>query len=145
MKVVVLGGYGNFGARISRALAGDPAIQLIVAGRDLARAQAFAAPLAAAAAALDSTDAGLAGHLRALGAQRLGESLRAGEIASGHDEVHRAIAGKRAGDACTEVAVATQHHDLHAPSSGGGCRSASTTSSPYSVSKDSACSPCSRR
>ena len=33
MRVVVLGGAGNFGARIVRALCGDPAIELIVAGR----------------------------------------------------------------------------------------------------------------
>jgi hypothetical protein len=38
VKVVVLGGYGNFGARISRALADDDAIELVVAGRDPARA-----------------------------------------------------------------------------------------------------------
>lgn len=69
MKVVVLGGYGNFGARIVRALAGDPAIALVVAGRDLARAQSLAGPLGAAAAVLDTGDAGLAHRLRALGAQ----------------------------------------------------------------------------
>ncbi|HEY0333783.1 MAG TPA: saccharopine dehydrogenase NADP-binding domain-containing protein [Stenotrophomonas sp.] len=32
-RVVVLGGYGHFGARISRALASEPTIQVIVAGR----------------------------------------------------------------------------------------------------------------
>ncbi len=45
MKVMVLGGYGNFGARISRALAGDARIQLLVAGRDGPLAGAFAAKL----------------------------------------------------------------------------------------------------
>src|ERR1700761_7540926 len=35
MRVVVLGGAGNFGARIVRALRGDPAIDLLVAGRRL--------------------------------------------------------------------------------------------------------------
>jgi saccharopine dehydrogenase-like NADP-dependent oxidoreductase len=45
MKVMVLGGYGNFGARISRALAGDARIQLLVAGRDGQQAKAFAAAL----------------------------------------------------------------------------------------------------
>jgi hypothetical protein len=69
MKVVVLGGYGNFGARISRALAGDAAVDLVVAGRDLARARAFAVPLGAGAAALDTTHAGLADQLASLGAQ----------------------------------------------------------------------------
>ncbi len=34
MRVVVLGGYGNFGARICRALAGDRAIEVIAAGRN---------------------------------------------------------------------------------------------------------------
>lgn len=36
MRVIVLGGAGNFGARIIRALRGDPAIDLVVAGRRLA-------------------------------------------------------------------------------------------------------------
>lgn len=45
MKVMVLGGYGNFGARISRALGGDDCIELLVAGRDGPRAAAFAAAL----------------------------------------------------------------------------------------------------
>ena len=35
MRVVVLGGCGNFGARIVRALRGDPAVDLLVAGRRL--------------------------------------------------------------------------------------------------------------
>lgn len=69
MKIVVLGGYGNFGARIARALTGTAGVDLVVAGRDGARAQAFAAPLGASAAALDTTDAALAGKLQALGAQ----------------------------------------------------------------------------
>ena len=45
MRVVVLGGYGNFGARICRGLAGDTGIELVVAGRDEARAAAFATTL----------------------------------------------------------------------------------------------------
>jgi len=71
MKVVVLGGYGNFGARICRALAGDAAIAVVVAGRDLARAQAFAQPLGAQAAAIDASSAGLAVQLREAGADLL--------------------------------------------------------------------------
>lgn len=35
MRVVVLGGAGNFGARIVRALRGDPTVDLLVAGRRL--------------------------------------------------------------------------------------------------------------
>lgn len=42
MKTLVLGGYGNFGARICRALAGDSGIGLLVAGRDGERARRFA-------------------------------------------------------------------------------------------------------
>ena len=45
MKVLVLGGYGNFGARICRALAGDPDIELLIAGRDGQRAKALASEL----------------------------------------------------------------------------------------------------
>lgn len=45
MKILVLGGYGNFGARICRALAGDAGIELLVAGRDERRATAFAESL----------------------------------------------------------------------------------------------------
>ena len=32
-RIVVLGGHGNFGARICRALAGDPSIEVLAAGR----------------------------------------------------------------------------------------------------------------
>lgn len=60
LRVVVLGGYGNFGGYVCRALAGDPAIQLVVAGRNLAKAEAFAGGLDAAnpaeAAAIDIDD-----------------------------------------------------------------------------------------
>jgi len=35
MRVIVLGGAGNFGARIARALREDPTIDLLVAGRRL--------------------------------------------------------------------------------------------------------------
>ncbi len=47
LRVLVLGGYGNFGGYVCRALAGDARIQLIVAGRDQARAERFAAGLGA--------------------------------------------------------------------------------------------------
>ncbi len=33
MRVVVIGGYGNFGARVCRALAGPPAMEVVAAGR----------------------------------------------------------------------------------------------------------------
>ncbi|MGM9490988.1 saccharopine dehydrogenase NADP-binding domain-containing protein [Ideonella sp. YS5] len=38
VKVLVLGGYGNFGARIVRALAGEAAMELSIGGRDGRRA-----------------------------------------------------------------------------------------------------------
>ena len=44
LRVVVLGGYGGFGARLSRRLAAD-GWQVIVAGRNAAKAKAFAATL----------------------------------------------------------------------------------------------------
>ncbi|NVM89325.1 saccharopine dehydrogenase-like NADP-dependent oxidoreductase [Variovorax sp. SG517] len=69
MKTLVLGGYGNFGARICRALAGCPGIELLVAGRDAQRATAFASSLDAAASGvrIDVQAADLAGTLRGLG------------------------------------------------------------------------------
>lgn len=42
MKTLVLGGYGNFGARICRALATDPTIELQIGGRDPGQAQRLA-------------------------------------------------------------------------------------------------------
>lgn len=45
MRVVVVGGYGNFGTYVARSLAGDRAITLIIAGRDLGKAQAAARDL----------------------------------------------------------------------------------------------------
>lgn len=47
-RIVILGGYGNFGGYVARALKDDPAISLIIAGRDAAKAQQFAAALDAA-------------------------------------------------------------------------------------------------
>ena len=50
-EVLVLGGYGNFGKRIARALSRH-GVPVIVAGRDLAKAQALAADLPGARAAV---------------------------------------------------------------------------------------------
>ncbi len=71
MKTLVLGGYGNFGARISRALVGDSAIQLLIGGRDLQRARLLAARLGGAAQgmAVDLADSGFASLLRAAGVE----------------------------------------------------------------------------
>jgi len=71
MKTLVLGGYGNFGARICRALAGSPGIELIVAGRDAQRASAFASSLGGTASGvrIDVQAADLAHTLRGLGVE----------------------------------------------------------------------------
>lgn len=58
-RVLVLGGYGGFGARLSRRLAGD-GWTVIVAGRDLERARAFAATLEEAEAVCADREADLA-------------------------------------------------------------------------------------
>lgn len=67
MNVLVLGGYGNFGARICRALAGDDGIELQVAGRDLGKAKLLADTLGANACRVDSTAPDLAHRFRDLG------------------------------------------------------------------------------
>lgn len=69
LRVAIIGGYGNFGAHVARSLAPDPAIQLIIAGRSLAKARAFAATLDAS----NPSEAGvydLAGPPEALAALR---------------------------------------------------------------------------
>ncbi len=50
-RVALLGGYGNFGGYVARALAPDPNIELVICGRDGDKASAFAAGLDAANAA----------------------------------------------------------------------------------------------
>jgi saccharopine dehydrogenase-like NADP-dependent oxidoreductase len=73
MRTLVLGGYGNFGARICRALAGNLGIELLVGGRDAGRATDFAARLGhgALGMALDHTDEQFAYALRDMGVQLL--------------------------------------------------------------------------
>jgi NAD(P)-dependent dehydrogenase (short-subunit alcohol dehydrogenase family) len=73
LKALVLGGYGNFGARICRALAGDPAIQLLIGGRDLERATALARELGNGiqGVALDHTAASFPRLLRDAGIELL--------------------------------------------------------------------------
>ncbi|QYF95798.1 saccharopine dehydrogenase NADP-binding domain-containing protein [Massilia sp. PAMC28688] len=68
MKIVILGGYGNFGARISRALAHTPGMDLIIAGRSAERSRDMAQQCGAAAAVLDVDDPALAQQLLKLGA-----------------------------------------------------------------------------
>jgi saccharopine dehydrogenase-like NADP-dependent oxidoreductase len=71
LKTLVLGGYGNFGARICRALAGDAAIQLMVGGRDLGRAKALSDELGPGCqpVAIDLASADFSGALRRLGVE----------------------------------------------------------------------------
>ncbi len=71
MKTLVLGGYGNFGARICRALAADPGIVLLVAGRDAQRAAAFASSIGgnARGVRIDAQAPGFADTLRELGVE----------------------------------------------------------------------------
>lgn len=67
MKVLVLGGYGNFGARIARALTHTPGLQLLVGGRDAHKVAQFSATVNAKPVLVDATDPGLAQQLRTLG------------------------------------------------------------------------------
>lgn len=53
MRILILGGYGLFGGRITRALAGDAGLHVLVAGRDAGKAQAFCAGIAAPQAVLE--------------------------------------------------------------------------------------------
>lgn len=71
MKTIVLGGYGNFGARICRALASVPDIELVIAGRDAQRAAALAAELGGHVGTLqiDLSQPGLAQTLRDMKAE----------------------------------------------------------------------------
>lgn len=72
MKTIVLGGYGNFGARICRALStgtDNSSIELIVAGRDPRKAADFARTCAAQSAVVDVNDPDLATVLCRLGAE----------------------------------------------------------------------------
>ena len=50
MKIIVLGGYGVFGARLCEILAADPRVSLIIAGRSLTKAQALSSKLPQSAA-----------------------------------------------------------------------------------------------
>jgi saccharopine dehydrogenase-like NADP-dependent oxidoreductase len=68
-RILVLGGYGFFGKRICAALAANPAIELLIAGRGGTAASAFAQSLGLTAGqgiALDATAADLSDRLRDL-------------------------------------------------------------------------------
>lgn len=69
LRVAIIGGTGNFGAHVAGSLAGDPRIQLVIAGRSLRKAELAAAKLEAA----NPVEAGaydLAGPPEALAALR---------------------------------------------------------------------------
>lgn len=68
MNVLVLGGYGNFGTCICKALAGHPQIHLLIAGRNASKAQVLADTVGhhTQALALDYEAPDLAQQLRAL-------------------------------------------------------------------------------
>ena len=68
MKTLVLGGYGNFGRLIARALASEPGVELVIAGRDGAKAQAFAREIGAGFAQLDAAAPGIGRQLADLNA-----------------------------------------------------------------------------
>ena len=70
-RVLVLGGYGNFGQPICRALAQDADIELLVGGRNAGKAHAFAGTLGAQGLAIDAQAPDLATQLRALGVASL--------------------------------------------------------------------------
>lgn len=73
-RILVLGGYGFFGTRICAALARNPRIQLLIAGRNADKATALAYQLglrAENARALDSTSPQFAQTLRKLGVTTL--------------------------------------------------------------------------
>lgn len=68
MNTLILGGYGNFGARIARALAADREIGLLIGGRDAQRAAGLAARLGGhvRGVAIDVQDSALSRSLREL-------------------------------------------------------------------------------
>jgi hypothetical protein len=68
VKVLVLGGYGHFGAAISERLAGIEAVEVVVAGRDEGRAHAFAQRISASSARIDARAADLAERIARTGA-----------------------------------------------------------------------------
>lgn len=53
LKTLIIGGYGNFGSHIARALAANPDISVVIAGRSLEKARTLAEELHLQAVALD--------------------------------------------------------------------------------------------
>ncbi|MCJ1885905.1 saccharopine dehydrogenase NADP-binding domain-containing protein [Pseudomonas sp. LA21] len=65
-RVLVLGGYGNFGSLIVRRLSGIDGIRVLVGGRDQKRASALAREVGGEAVCLDMNQPTLAGRLNEL-------------------------------------------------------------------------------
>ena len=65
-RVLIIGGYGNFGSYIARSLDGDPHIRLVIGGRSLDKARAFVAGLANAEPAVIDIDGDLRAALAAI-------------------------------------------------------------------------------
>jgi saccharopine dehydrogenase-like NADP-dependent oxidoreductase len=61
--ILVLGGYGFFGTRICQALCTNPAIRLLIGGRNAAKAQRLASALNAHAVVIDATAPDLTSQL----------------------------------------------------------------------------------
>jgi hypothetical protein len=67
LTILILGGYGTFGGRIAQLLADEPQLDLLIAGRSLAKAERFCAELGGQARArpvLADRDGDLAAQLR---------------------------------------------------------------------------------
>jgi len=64
VRVLILGGYGSFGGRLARLLAGEPAVEILIAGRDEVRAAAFCRDLPGASPLRLDRDGDLASVLR---------------------------------------------------------------------------------
>ena len=64
MRVLILGGYGNFGQIIAQHLQGVASIELIIAGRHLDKAKQFASKIKAEALALNAKQEDLASILK---------------------------------------------------------------------------------
>lgn len=64
--VLIIGGYGVFGGKLAQALARDASLDVVVAGRDFQRAQAFCAQHGGRALVLDTGSDDLAASIAAL-------------------------------------------------------------------------------
>jgi len=62
IRVLIIGGYGNFGSYIAKALSGDDYITLLIAGRSLPKAKAFVQDLQSARPA-EALSLDIDGHL----------------------------------------------------------------------------------